>query len=133
MVFSDDELGYIALHVHSSLESMQVSQAMQTAVIIRECVDLVQQETGVVIDVSSLSYNRLMSHIKYMAARLIKGEKLSMDVNTIMRQSCPKAFDIAQEICRQLERSLGRQVDEAEVGYLAMHVQRVFSTEPSVC
>ena len=53
MVFSDDELGYIALHVHSSLESMQVSQAMQTAAIIRECVDLVQQETGVVIDVSS--------------------------------------------------------------------------------
>lgn len=133
VVFSDDELGYIALHVHSSLESMQVSQAMQTAAIIRECVDLVQQETGVVIDVSSLSYNRLMSHIKYMAARLIKGEKLSMDVNTIMCQSCPKAFDIAQEICRQLERSLGRQVDEAEVGYLAMHVQRVFSTEPSVC
>ena len=82
--FSDDELGYIALHVHSSLESMQVSQAMQTAAIIRECVDLVQQETGVVIDVSSLSYNRLMSHIKYMAARLIKGEKLSMDVNTII-------------------------------------------------
>lgn len=90
MVFSDDELGYIALHVHSSLESMQVSQAMQTAAIIRECVDLVQQETGVVIDVSSLSYNRLMSHIKYMAARLIKGEKLSMDVNTISASPAPK-------------------------------------------
>ena len=36
LVFSDDELGYIALHVHSSLESMHVSQAMQTAAIIRE-------------------------------------------------------------------------------------------------
>ena len=131
--FSDDELGYIALHVHSSLESMQVSQAMRTAGIIRECVDLVQQATGVILDVNSLSYNRLMSHIKYMAARLLKGELLSMDVNHIMRASCPRAFDISEEICRQLERTLGRQVDEAEIGYLAMHVQRVFDTEGQTC
>lgn len=129
--FSDDELGYIALHVHSSLESMQVSQAMQTAGIIRECVELVQQATGVTLNVSSLSYNRLMSHIKYMAARLLKGERLSMDVNHIMRVSCPRAFDISEAICRQLERTLSRRVDEAEIGYLAMHVQRVFDTESS--
>lgn len=127
--FSDDELGYIALHIHSSLESMQVSQAMQTAGIIRTCVDLVQQAAGVTLDVNSLSYNQLMSHIKYMAARLLKGERLSMDVNHIMQQSCPGAFDISQKICRQLEQTLGQQVDEAEIGYLAMHVQRVFDTE----
>lgn len=127
--FSDDELGYIALHIHSSLESMQVSQAMQTAGIIRTCVDLVSQATGAALDVSSLSYHRLMSHIKYMAARLLKGERLSMDVNGIMRESCPRAFDISEQICRQLERTLGRPVDEAETGYLAMHVQRVFDTE----
>ena len=133
VVFSDDELGYIALHVHSSLESMQVSQAMQTAAITRACIDLVQKATGEVIDVSSLSYHRLMSHMKYMAARLIKGEKLSMDVNPIMRQSCPEAFEIAQSICLQLGQTLGRTVDEAEVGYLAMHIQRVFSAQSSVC
>lgn len=129
--FSDDELGYIALHIHSALESMQVSQAMQTAAIIRTCVDLVQQAAGVTLDVNSLSYNHLMSHIKYMAARLLKGERLSMDVNHIMRVSCPRAFDISEEICRQLERTLGHPVDEVEIGYLAMHVQRVFDTESS--
>lgn len=104
MVFSDDELGYIALHIHSSLESMQVSQAMQTARIIRECVDMVQSETGLTLDVSSLSYNRLMTHIKYMAARLLKGERLHVDVNQIMSESCPRAFQIAEKICRQLEK-----------------------------
>lgn len=129
--FSDDELGYIALHIHSALESMQVSQAMQTAAIIRTCVDLVRQTAGVTLDVNSLSYNHLMSHIKYMAARLLKGERLSMDVNHIMQVSCPRAFDISEEICRQLERTLGHPVDEVEIGYLAMHVQRVFDTESS--
>ena len=127
--FSDDELGYIALHIHSSLESMQVSQAMQTAGIIRECVDLVQQETGLTIDVNSLSYNRLMSHIKYMAVRMLKGEKLKMDMNRFMQESYPRAFQIAGEICRQLERTLNCQVEEMEVGYLAMHIERVFEIQ----
>ena len=128
-VFSDDELGYIALHIHSSLESMQVSQAMQTARIIRECVEMVQKETGISMDISSLSYNRLMTHIKYMAARILKGEKLHVDVNHIMKETCPRAFHIAGQICRQLQDTLQQPVDEIEVGYLAMHIERVFEME----
>lgn len=129
VVFSDDELGYIALHIHSSLESMQVSQAMQTARIIRECVEMVQKETGISMDISSLSYNRLMTHIKYMAARILKGEKLHVDVNHIMKETCPRAFHIAGQICRQLQDTLQQPVDEIEVGYLAMHIERVFEME----
>ena len=35
------------------------------------------------------------------------------------------------EIGLQLGRTLAHQVDEAEIGYLAMHVQRVLDTEGS--
>lgn len=127
--FSEDELGYIALHIHSSLDSMRISQAMQMAALVRECVELVQQETGMTIDITSLSYNRLMTHIKYMAARILKGEKLSMDVNRFMRESYPKAFAIAAEMCRHLGESLSKTVDEGEIGYLAMHIERVFELQ----
>lgn len=127
--FSPDELGYIALHIHSSLDSMRVSQAMQMAALVRECVELVQRETEMSIDTHSLSYNRLMTHIKYMAARILKGEKLSMDVNAFMRASYPKAFAIAAEICRHLGDSLRQAVDEGEIGYLAMHIERVFELQ----
>lgn len=41
-----DEIGYIALHIHSSIEDEKVSQAMQTAQAVRECVSCVEQETG---------------------------------------------------------------------------------------
>ncbi|OUN06387.1 transcription antiterminator BglG [Flavonifractor sp. An92] len=127
--FSEDELGYIALHIHSSLDAMRVSQAMQMAALVRECVELVQRETGMTIDTASLSYNRLMTHIKYMAARILKGEKLSMDVNRFMRESYPRAFAIAAEICRHLGDSLKQTVDEGEIGYLAMHIERVFELQ----
>lgn len=127
--FSEDELGYIALHIHSSLDPIQVSQAMQMAALVRECVELVQRETGGNIDITSLSYNRLMTHIKYMAARILKGETLSMDVNGFMRESYPKAFAISTEMCRHLGQSLRLSVDEKEIGYLAMHIERVFELQ----
>ena len=50
-------------------------------------------------------------------------------MNRFMQESYPRAFQIAGEICRQLERTLNCQVDEMEVGYLAMHIERVFEIQ----
>ena len=77
----EDEIGYIALHIHSAIEDEKVSQAMQTARTIRECVSLVEKETGKNIDIMSLSYNRLMNHIRYMVARAISGEKYDQETH----------------------------------------------------
>lgn len=69
----EHEIGYIALHVHSAIENQKVSQAMQVAQAVRECISLVEKQTGKTIDVMSLSYNRLMNHVRYMIARSISG------------------------------------------------------------
>ena len=58
------EIGYVALHIHSAIEDENVSMAMQMARAVRECVKILEQETGKQIDVRSLSYNRLMNHVK---------------------------------------------------------------------
>ena len=71
----EHEVGYIALHVHSAIDNEKVSQAMQIARAVRECISLVEKQTGRKIDVMSLSYNRLMNHVRYMIARSISGEK----------------------------------------------------------
>ena len=42
----DDEVGLIALHVHSSLDAVHVSQAMQVAQLTRACIDAVERITG---------------------------------------------------------------------------------------
>lgn len=65
----DDEIGYIALHIHSAIQDEKVSQAMQMARAVRECISLVEQEIGRPIDILSLSYNRLMNHVRNMVAR----------------------------------------------------------------
>ena len=121
----DDEVGLIALHVHSSLDAVHVSQAMQVAQLTRACIDAVERITGAAIDVSSFDYNRLMTHVKYMATRIIRGECLGIDVNATIRQSAPNSYAAAAAVCAEMEKLMDKPVSELEVGYLAMHIARV--------
>jgi transcriptional antiterminator len=126
---SEDEIGYIALHIHSSLGNEKISQAMETAMLVRDCITSIEKNIGKTIDIDSLSYNRLMSHIKYMAARTLKGETINLDMNDYIKERFPKSFEIAEDICKKLGSELKRELKEVEVGYLAMHIERVFSDE----
>ena len=121
----EHEVGYIALHIHSAIENENVALSMQIAGSVRECIRLVEEKTGKAIDVNSLSYNRLMNHVRYMAAREAKGEKLKLDMNDYISEQFPDAFRLASVVCGHLEKYLKKQMDEVEIGYLAMHIQRV--------
>lgn len=123
----DHEVGYVALHIHSAIGDERVSVAMQTAKAVRECIDMIEKVTGKPIDVLSLSYNRLMNHMKYMVARASTGEKLNLDMNDYMLDQYPQAYEIAADICKNLEECIGHKLDETETGYLAMHIQRVYN------
>ena len=122
----DHEVGYVALHIHSAIGDEKVSVAMQTARAVRECIDMLEKATGKPIDVLSLSYNRLMNHMKYMVARASTGEKLNLDMNEYMLDQYPQAYKVATDICKNLEGCIGHKLDETETGYLAMHIQRVY-------
>jgi transcriptional antiterminator len=127
----EHEIGYIALHVHSAIEDENVSQAMQVARAVRECITLVEQQTGKTIDAVSLAYNRLMNHVRYMVARALTGEQLKLNMNDYMEVRFPEAFRTAAVICEEIGRSLHCELDEVETGYLAMHIERVTSDELS--
>ncbi len=122
----DHEVGYVALHIHSAIGDEKVSVAMQTARAVRECIDMLEKATGKPIDVLSLSYNRLMNHMKYMVARASTGEKLNLDMNEYMLDQYPQAYKVATDICKNLEECIGHKLDETETGYLARHIQRVY-------
>lgn len=126
---TDDEVGYLALHVHSAIEDEKVSQAMQTARMVRECISTIENRTGLTIEVTSLGYNRLMNHIRYMVVRMTTKEKLKLDMNDYMQVKFPETFEIAKEVCDAMAASLKTDYQEAEIGYLAMHIERVSDTE----
>ena len=129
ITIGDDEVGYIALHVHSAIDDDKVSDAMKTARAVRECIEIVENAVGKRIDVMTLSYNRLMNHVRYMIVRALSGEKLKMSLNDYMSVKYPEEFAMAEKICEQIGRTIGCTLKDAETGYLAMHICRVTSGE----
>ena len=125
---NEDEVGYITLHIHSALGE-QVDEGMLIAVIINESIQQVEAECGLTIDVHSLSYTRLLTHMKYLLARLREGEVLTLDMEDYTRSSFPYSYQVAQHIIERIERTLHKQVPKVETGYLAMHIERVCRSE----
>lgn len=106
-----------------------LQKRMQTARAVRECIEMIEKETGEKIDVISLSYNRLMNHIKYMVARALTGEDLRINMNDYIESKFPEAYMTAKKVCDMLGKSIGKELDEIEIGYLAMHIERIYREE----
>jgi len=124
---NDEEVGYITLHIHSSRGDDKVSEGMLFAVIINESIHEIEEAMNIHINVNSLAYSRLLTHMKYMIARIKKEEKITMDMNEFTRKQFPQAFEISQTITQKVEKALNKHVDSIEIGYLALHIHRVFS------
>lgn len=125
----EDEVGYITLHVHSAIDDEKVSDAMQTARAVRECIRIVEESMGKKIDVMTLSYNRLMNHVRYMIVRALEGEKLKLSLNDYMQVKYPEEFALATKICDEIGQMIKCPLKDVEIGYLAMHICRVTSGE----
>lgn len=125
---NEDEVGYITLHIHSAMGE-RVDEGMLVAVIINESIQQVAAECNLTIDVRSLSYSRLLTHMKYLLARLREGEVLTLDMEEYTRNSFPYSYKVAQHIIERIERTLHKAVPKVETGYLALHIERVCRSE----
>ena len=86
---------------------------------------MIEEQRGIHINVMSLSYNRLMNHVKYMVARVLKGESLKVNMNDYVQHNFPESYELATTVCDHLSHALRKPLEELEIGYLAMHIERV--------
>ncbi|MBQ7888786.1 MAG: PRD domain-containing protein [Erysipelotrichaceae bacterium] len=121
----EDEIGYIALHLHSAVEHDRLDQSMQIAHILNEAIVQMEKECQLHVDRNSLSYSRLMTHIRYLLARIKKNEVLNLDMDHYVKTNYPYAYQMACTITERLEKLLNKEIAKCERGYLGLHVERV--------
>lgn len=124
VTMSESELGYIALHIHSAITEQNVAASIQVARCVRECVNLIEKEINQSIPVTTLSYNRLMNHVRYMVLRAEQKEEIKISMNDYMELRFKKSYGIATYVCEEMSKILHVKLHENEFGYLAMHIQR---------
>lgn len=126
---SDDEVGFLTLHIHSGLSDERVSETLDTTRVINESISMIEEAFGQKIPVDSLAFTRLVSHLYYMVARARKEEPLNADFNDFIFEKYPQTGQVAKDICRFMEKELKTPVLKEEIGFLAIHIQRVISPE----
>ncbi len=125
---NEDEVGYITIHVHSAISSNAVSESMEATRIIHESIQKLQDDLHITIDITSISYVRLMNHIKFLLLRLNTSEALQMDISEFTKEKFPFAYEYAKQICEDLSRTLNKELPDNEIGYLALHLERILSS-----
>ena len=101
---TDDEVGFITLHIHAGLSDEQVSVALDTTRIINEGIEMIEEAFGQKLPKDSLAYTRLMSHLYYMIARTRRGETTNVDFNDFIFTNYPKTGETARAVCRFMEK-----------------------------
>ena len=102
---------------------------LDTTRIINEGIEMIEEAFGQKMPRDSLAYTRLMSHLYYMIARTRRGESTNVDFNDFIFSNYPKTGEAARSVCRFMEKELKKPVGKEEIGFLAIHIQRVISPE----
>ena len=129
LIISNDEVGYITLHVHTALTKEHISQSMNIAKMIQEGLQYIEKKLQTSLNEDTISYTRLLTHMKFMILRVINDEKLHLDMTGYVLEHFPDAFDLAKEICLHFEKEIKKSFSDIEISYFAIHIERINSIE----
>ncbi|MGC6767660.1 PRD domain-containing protein [Enterococcus sp. LJL128] len=128
--FSYDEAGYIAIHIHSARSGRtDNSKSIREVTIVSEIIRLIEQELDINIydEQMSLSYSRLANHLRLFIHRFEQNHYavLDDDILDVVRKKYAESYEIAKKIQVLLMKNFHYQVPNEELGYLAIHIERL--------
>ena len=125
----DDEIGFIAMHIHSARTTGKISHTIKFTYISNTAVEYIEDAFNIEVDRTSLSYARFISHLRFAIERLINNTPVKNELLSIIKLKYPESFKVAEEIGKAINEDFSLEVAEDEIGYLALHVERIRKNE----
>ncbi|BCE04424.1 Levansucrase and sucrase synthesis operon antiterminator [Bacillus paralicheniformis] len=125
----DDEAGYIALHIHTAkMDAENMQKTLKYTNIIKELIEKIECCFNQKIDENSISYQRLVTHLRYAINRLESNEAFHVmddDMLYFIRKKYPESYQCAAGLADYVKTEYDLHLPESEVGYITLHVQRL--------
>ena len=130
IAFPVDEAASIALHIVNAEYNTKMRDTIDITRIIQDVLDLVRENFQMELDETSLSYERLITHLRFLAQRIYTSETIDDDTGLsefpgMIEQIYPEEYQCGRKVKEYIEKTYGHQVSEEEVAYLAVHLKRV--------
>ncbi|MGL5314070.1 MAG: BglG family transcription antiterminator LicT [Peptostreptococcaceae bacterium] len=125
----NDEAGFIAMHIVNANYREKTQESYLMMKIVDEILDIIKNFYSTEFIVEDINYDRLLTHLKFFAKRLIdKTENLhskNESILEIVKNQHKKAYDCVSTIKTYIEANYSYKVSEEEVLYLVLHINRV--------
>lgn len=128
ILLPEDEAGFIALHFVNAEYGTDIRDAVKFPDQMQAIVDIVEHDLGILLDESSLYYERFMTHIKFLIQRIYRKELLSSEdreLSLMMRRKYPREYQCSVKVAEYIMQATGSRLSEEEIMYLSVHIRRV--------
>jgi mannitol operon transcriptional antiterminator len=125
--FPEDEVCYISINLLGSKVNYMKDgtnsdeDVKQLKLIIRRMVDDFQRFACVFFQDRSLIEEKMLIHLKPAYYRIRYGLEVENPLTETIKQKYNEIFEITKKVIPHLENFIGRNVNEKEIAYLAMH------------
>lgn len=128
ILLPEDEAGFIALHFVNAEYGTDIRDAVKFPDQMQAIVDIVERDLGILLDESSLHYERFMTHIKFLIQRIYRKELLSSEdreLSLLMQRKYPREYQCSLKVAEYIMQATGSRLSEKEIMYLSVHIRRV--------
>ena len=128
ILLPEDEAGFIALHFVNAEYGTDIRDAVKFPDQMQAIVDIVERDLGILLDESSLHYERFMTHIKFLIQRIYRKELLSSEdreLSLLMQRKYPREYQCSLKVAEYIMQATGSRLSEEEITYLSVHIRRV--------
>ena len=128
--FPIDEAAFIAMHIINANYKESTKESFLMTKIVKEILNIIRYYYSIEFEENDFNYDRLITHLKFFASRLIKKETLKNKDNeliNIIKVQYNDAYNCACKIKEFIENNHEYIVSEDEILYLTLHINRVIS------
>ena len=129
--FLIDEAGFIAMHIINANYRESTNKSCLIMNIINQILDIIKNYYSIEFIEDEINFDRLLTHLKFFAKRLIDKTE-SIDTTThglleIVKVQYKESYDCVKQIKSFIEENYTYKVNDDEVLYLILHINRVIS------
>ncbi len=128
MKISDDEAGFITLHIVNASMNQNIMDTMKVTQMIQDVLSIVEQFFYLKLDRESLYYNRFIRHLQFFAKKIAEKTIENAEDDFMYRMGkikYPESYRCVRQIEKKLQTQYGIIVTKFETGYLIYHIENL--------
>lgn len=127
MEIPDDEIGFLTYHIYAGINESSKKEALENSKIISRIAEHTLDKLSLEVDKTSFDYNRFIIHLRGVLTRVKTKKTLKNNLLTEIKQKNIIEFKVAYDIAKMIGNSLGENVPDDEIGYIAIHLMKLNS------